>query len=342
MFQRFLARRGLAGLLGALALIAAYALPLPLLAADLAVVKTITEGEGSSWRKVDMSAGTVCVREGVSTPLRPGFDLDEGDRIQTNRARVLLDMGDGLTLLVQEGSDLTLGLRRIEQHEGGVFYSADAPFEITVGKVLVAIEGTRFLVEGTDPVVVVVDKGQVRVTAKNEPVLLASGERVETKQGHIPGGVRAMTMPQRRDTWDGTWLLGEPPLSAGLLVGGGLMGGAGVSTRLWASIELPAHLEAIVDLGVGVPISRGGILAPVGLGVAYELGPVSLGAEFLTSFDTYTNDCGGKYTALHFGGVAVAQTGLPLTRRLSLVGALRAGYVSQPLVDLGVGVGMGF
>lgn len=342
MYHRFQAKRGPSGIFGALAVLVALALPQALFAADLAVVKSISEGEGSSWRKVDMSAGTVCVSGGVSTPLRPGFELDEGDRIQTNRARVLLDMGDGLTLLVQEGSDLTLGLRRIEQVEGGVFYSADAPFEISVGKVLVAIEGTRFLVEGADPVVVAVDKGQVRVTAKEEPVLVTAGERVETKQGHIPGGVRAMTMAQRRSTWDGTWLLGEPPLSAGLLLGGGMVGGAGMSGRIWASMELPSHLEAIVDLGVGIPFGRGGILAPVGLGAAYELGPVSVGAQFVTAFDSYSTECGGKYTALHFGGVALAQAGLPLTRRLSFVGALRAGYVGQPLVDLGVGVGMGF
>ncbi len=336
------ATRQLATWFGALALLLAIALPAPLLAADLAVVKTITEGEGTNWRKVDMSAGTVCVRGGVSTPLRPGFDLDEGDRIQTNNSRVLLDMGDGLTLLVQEHSDLTLGLRRIEQTKGGVFYTADAPFEIGVGEVLVAVEGTRFLVEGFDPVVVAVDQGQVRVTAKEEPVLLASGEHVETKQGHIPGGVRSMGMGEKRATWDGTWIKGEPPLSAGLIVGGGLVGGAGLSTRVQVGLELPANLEALVDLGVGIPFSRGGILAPVGLGVAYEIGPASVGAEFVTAFDSYTKTCGGKYTALHFGGVATAQAGLPLTRRLSLVGALRAGWVAQPLVDLGVGVGMGF
>ncbi len=343
MITPFQARRGLAGLIGALALLVALALPGALHAADLAVVKAISEGNDSgSWRKVDMAAGTVCVRDGVSTPLRPGFELDEGDRIQTNNARVLIDMGDGLTLLVQERSDVTLGLRRIEQAKGGAFYTADAPFEIAVGEVLVAIEGTRFLVEGFDMVAVAVDKGQVRVTAKEEPVLMGPGERVEVKQGHIPGGVRSMTMGVKRTTWDGTWLMGEPPLSAGVLVGGGLVGGAGISGRLFVGLELPAHLEAIVDLGVGIPLTRGGILAPIGLGVGYELGPVTAGAEFVTAFDSYTKDCGGKYAALHFGGVAVGQLGLPLTRKMSLVAALRAGWVAQPLVDLGVGVGMGF
>jgi hypothetical protein len=337
----FQASRGLFAALAALVLV--LALPVSAQAADLAVVKSISEGDGNgSYRKVDMSAGTVCMSGGVSTPLRPGFELDEGDRVQTNRARVLLDMGDGVTLLLQEGTDLTLGLRQIEQSAGGVFYSVDAPFEITVGEVLVAVEGTRFLVEGSDPVVVAVDSGQVRVTSKEEPVLVAPGEHVETRQGHIPGGVRSMSMGTKRDTWDGTWLTGEPPLSVGLLVGGGLVGGAGVSTKLFVTMELPAHLEAIVDLGVDLPLGRGGILAPVGLGVAYELGPVSVGAEFVAAFDSYTKDCGGAYSALHMGGVALAQTGLPLTRRLSLVGALRAGYIGQPLVDLGVGVGMGF
>jgi hypothetical protein len=337
----FQAPRGLLGALAALALV--LALPITAQAADLAVVKSISEGDGSgTYRKVDMSAGTVCVSGGVSTPLRPGFELDEGDRVQTNRARVLIDMGDGVTLLLQEGTDLTMGLRQIQQETGGVFYSVDAPFEVTVGKVLVAVEGTRFLVEGSDPVIVAVDKGQVRVTAKEEPVLIGPGERVETKQGHIPGGVRSMAMATKRDTWDGTWLMGEPPLSAGLLVGGGLVGGAGLSTKIFVTMELPAHLEAVLDLGVDLPLGRGGIMAPVGLGVAYELGPVSLGAEFVAAFDSYTKDCGGAYTALNMGGVALAQTGLPLNRRLSLVGALRAGYIGQPLVDLGVGVGMGF
>ena len=337
----FQASRGFLAALAALALV--LALPQTAQAADLAVVKSISEGDGSgAYRKVDMSAGTVCMRGGVSTPLRPGFELDEGDRIQTNRGRVLLDMGDGVTLLLQEGTDLTLGLRQIEQSSGGVFYSVDAPFEITVGEVLVAVEGTRFLVEGSDPVIVAVDSGQVRVTSKEEPVLLGPGERVEAKQGHIPGGVRGMSMATKRSTWDGSWLMGEPPLSAGVLVGGGLVGGVGVSTKLFVTMELPANLEAIVDLGVDLPLGRGGIMAPVGLGAAYELGPVSVGAEFVAAFDSYTKECGGKYTAINLGGVALVQTGLPINRRLSLVGALRAGYIGTPLVDLGVGVGMGF
>jgi hypothetical protein len=151
-----------------------------------------------------------------------------------------------------------------------------------------------------------------------------------------------MTMSQKRETWDGTWIKGEAPLSAGVLLGGGLVGGAGASARLWTTLELPAQLEAVLDLGVGIPFGRGGIMAPVGLGLAYEIGPVSAGAQLVTAFDSYTNDCGGAYSALHLGGVALAQTGLPLSRKLSLVGALRAGYVGQPMVDLGVGVGMGF
>jgi hypothetical protein len=343
MFHPFPAGRATLGLLAGIALLAALLLPAPLLAADLAVVKAISEDDGAGgWRKVDMSAGTVCMRGGVSTPLRPGFELDEGDRIQTNRSRILIDMGDGVVLLVQENSDLVLGLRQVEQTEGGVFYSVDAPFEITVGQLLVAVEGTRFLVEGADPVLVAVDKGQVRVTSKEEPVLITGGEQVETKQGHVPGGVRSMSMAMRREAWDGTWLMGEPPLSAALLVGGGLIGGAGVSTRVEIGLELPAHLEATLDLGVGIPLSRGGMMTPMGLGVAYELGPVSAGAGLLTAFDSYTNDCGGSVSALHMGGAALVRTGLPLTRRLTLVGALRAGYLGAPLVDLGVGVGMGF
>lgn len=343
MFHPHSARRGLLGTLVPLMLLLALALPTPLFAADLAKVKAISEGDGSgSWHKVDMSAGTVCQRDGVATPLRPGFALDEGDRIQTNRARVLIDMGDGVTLLVQEGSDLVLGLRRVEQSSGGVYYSVDAPFEITVGQVLIAVEGTRFLVEGSDPVVVAVDKGQVRVTSKEEPVLVTANERVETKQGHIPGGVRAMSFALRDSSWNGTWLTGGPPLELGVVVGGGMMGGAGVSARIWASKQLPAGLAAVVDLGVGLPLGRGGIVAPLGLGATYALGPVAVGGQFVAAFDTYTNECGGQYTAIDMGGVVLAQGGLPLSRRLSLVGALRAGYIGAPLVDLGLGVGMGF
>ena len=122
-----------------------------------------------------------------------------------------------------------------------------------------------------------------------------------------------------------------------------MVGGAGISARLHVNLELPMKLEALLDLGVGLPMfSRGGVLMPMGLGVAYELGPVSVGAEFLTAFDSYTKECGGAYSAVHLGGVAVARAGLPISRRISAMGALRAGYVGQPLVDLGLGVGMGF
>jgi hypothetical protein len=151
-----------------------------------------------------------------------------------------------------------------------------------------------------------------------------------------------MTMALRREAWEQTWLMGSAPLRAGFFVGGGLVGGVGADARLWAALRLPAHLEALVDVGVGIPVLRGGLTAPAALGVGYDLGPLTLGIEGVAAFDSYTNTCGGSYTAIDLGGVALVQAGLPLSRRLSFEGALRAGYIGQPLIDLGLGLGMGF
>jgi hypothetical protein len=331
-----------AGRIASLVLLGALALPLPLTAAEIGEVQSITEGGDGGFRSVSMSAGTVCMRGGVSTPLTPGFDLEDGDRLVSQRARVAIDIGQGVQLLLGEGADLTLSQRRVEQADGPVYYNVDAPYEIAAGKVIIAVEGTSFLVTGGDTVEVSVDKGQVRVTSKEEPVLLTGGEQVEAHQGHVPGGVRPMTMAMRRDAWGQTWLRGAAPLRAGFFVGGGLVGGVGVDARLWAALRLPAHLQALLDVGVGIPILRGGLTTPAALGVGYEVGPLTLGLEGVAAFDTYTNECGGSYSAIALGGVGLVQAGLPLSRRLSFEGALRAGYIGQPLIDLGLGLGMGF
>ncbi|MFH1463044.1 MAG: FecR domain-containing protein [Pseudomonadota bacterium] len=330
------------GWLAGLALVAALALPLPLVASEIGRVEAITEGEDGDFRGVDMSAGTVCMRGGVSTPLRPGFGLEDGDRLVSPHARVVITIGQDSRLLMAEGADLVLAQRRVEHAEGPVFYQVQAPYEVAAGKVIIAVEGTSFLVEGGDTVLVAVDKGQVRVTSKEEPVLLTGAEQVEAHQGHVPGGVRPMSMAMRREAWEKTWLKGAAPLRAGFYVGGGLVGGAGIDVRLWANLRLPAHLQGLLDLGVGIPISRGGVTTPAGLGVGYEVGPLVLGLEGIAAFDTYTNACGGSYSAIDLGGAGLVQVGVPISRRLSFEGALRAGYIGAPLIDLGLGLGMGF
>ena len=336
--SRALASRAAQALLFAAAL-----WPRALSAAEIGEVLSLTEDNGAgSFRGVSMSAGTVCMRNGVGTPLVPGFAIEDGDRLASQKARVQLALGDGVSILLSEGADLTVSQRRIEQAQGGAFYEVDAPFEVAAGKVLIAVEGTRFYVQGGDPVVVALDHGQVRVTGKDEPVLLGSGELVETNQGMIPGGVRPLSLAERKEIWGKTWLKGEAPLSAGLLAGGGYLGGFGPSARFWLAAQLPARLELLVDLGVALPVTRGGILAPGGAGLGFGLGPVTLGAEFLAGFDARSTECGGDYQAIHLGGVGLAQAGLPLGRKLSLVAALRGGYLGQPLADLGIGIGMGF
>ncbi len=333
-----------ARLLARICLLAIFLVSLPLHAADLGKVTGIFElDDAGHWSKVDMSAGTVCMRDGVSTPLRPGFDLDEGDRLKTQKAKVSVDLGGGVLLLIQLGSDVVLGLRNVQHNAGGAYYQVDAPWEITIDGLVVAVEGTRFMVAGTDPVLVSVNNGTVRVTSKEEPVLVTRGEQVETLQGHVPGGVRSMSMSQRESAWEGSWPRGGPRTQLAVLAGGGLVGGGlGATSRVQASFDVALGITALLDAGMGALIQVEGARVPVGLGAAYQLGPVQLGAELITAYDAHQTSCNGDYRAIHFGGAALVQAGLSLSRRASLLAALRGGYAGDPLADLAVGVSWGF
>jgi len=295
---------------------------------------------GGAWQRMDMVAGSVCIRDGMASPIAPGFALQEGDRLVSGQGRVAVALDTGERLLVRQGSDIRLGQRLLVLLEGGVYLDVDAPFSVSAQDVLVAVEGTRFLVEGPDPVLVALQRGALRITAQDEPALLAPGELAETFTNNPPDRVQSIGIKRVRGLWESSWLRGEAPLALGLLAGGGLLpGGVGLQGRLYADLALVSRLHLLADLGAGSNFD--GLLLPAGLGLAWDLGSLSAGAQALAVFDAHSKDCGQPYRALHIGAVAALRADLLLSRSTALVAALRGGYAGGPLAELSLGVGWG-
>lgn len=320
------------------------------------------------WRVVEQSDQGSVFRGEVEGLLRQGEALQPGDRILTRAARVQLLLSDGSRLNVSEDSELVLAegpgdaWDRVVQRAGEVYYRMRNALAVEAGTVETIVEGTRFLVAYTgeggsgatgDGVSVRVEQGVVRVRRAD----LGQGERltrlrqVEMPQaGPSPGVQRWRPRPSDLAR---TWPLGRPRWQVGALATGQLLAGAaalgtpdaggtegGGALRLSAGLHLPADLRLVASTAVGAS-SSGSLRVPVGLGLAWQPGAWSLAGELTGTLEDRRLTCGEAYTAIHLGGAGTVRYAHTLSRRLSLLAELRAGYADGLSVEPALGLGVG-
>lgn len=318
------------------------------LAAPFAVVDALSTPDArGQWRPVEETAQATVLVDGQPVPLRVGMELAEGATVRTLEARVRIELGPGERLHVSEGAELQVGERSVTQVLGEVYYRVRDRFTVDYGRVETAVDGTRFSVSGPDPVTVRVTKGQVRVSHEgapegSAPYVLRRGDAVTVAQDGTSQGVQPRTLGPGRVTRSlgRTWLLGRPRLQLGLLAGGALAGGGGLTgLRLDAGLALPGRLRLVADLGARTD-AAGTLRVPLGLGLRWGPGAWSVGAQVLSTVEDQTLACGGR-TLLHVGGVGTLRGELALGRNISLLADLRGGYADAVLAEAAVGIGVG-
>ena len=276
-------------------------------------------------------------------PLSKGMELEIGAHLVTDRAQVTIRFASGEHITVSEDADITLGDRSLLQRLGEVYYQLRGRFRIDYGTVQTAVEGTEFSVVGPDPVTVVVTTGTVRVESAGESILLDKGTMVSVGQGATPPPPQRTPLSVRRSTIAKSWTGGRPKLEVGGVAGGGLAAGSvGADLRGFAAIRILPVMNLVVDTGLSGMGGDPGIRLPIGLGLEASLGSIALGGEVISTLENRRYSCGGRYAALHIGGVAKTRVSMTLTRRLSLIAIGRIGHAGDGLIaDIGYGMGVG-
>ena len=286
----------------------------------------------------------------TAEPLGPGVKLGPGDRIATQRARVQLRRGTDEYMNVHEGSELELTeSRTVLQHMGEVYYQVRAAFTVEYGTVEAVVEGTRFLVAGTEldggPVTVSVDEGTVRVTNSEGSQVVDRGQTLGVPSGGpLPSPERWQPAARGRALQQ-TVGLGQPRLITGLLLSGAYTGAAsqtltGVGAaqlRPLASWKLVGPVRLVVEPGAGVGARTRQL--PVNVGAELQLGPLTAGGTVSSTFEARTADCGAEQQLLHVGGGAHVRAQLPVGRHLRVLGQARVGVSSVVQAELGAGIG---
>ncbi|MCK6505479.1 FecR family protein [Myxococcota bacterium] len=320
------------------------------------------------WRVVDQTDQGSVFRGQAEDLLRQGDTLQPGDRLVTRAARVQLRLSDGSRMNLSEDGELTLAegpgeaWDRVVQRAGEVYYRMRSALTVEAGAVETIVEGTRFLVarqgEGDgvtngDSVSVRVEQGVVRVRRDD----LGEGERLTRlrqvampQAGPSPGVERWRPRPADLAR---SWPLGRPRWQVGALATGQLLAGAaplgtpdaggtegGGGLRLFAGLHLPADLRLVASTAVGAS-SGGSLRVPVGLGLAWQPGALTLAGELTSTLEDRRLLCGEQYTAVHLGGAGTVRYGHALGRRLSLLAELRAGYADGLSVEPALGLGVG-
>lgn len=320
-------------------------LPLPAAAAS-AVVESLSHVDRSGrWRAVEQSDQGSVLRPTGEDLLRKGATLQTGDRLVTRAARVQLRLSDGSVLNVSEDSELSLeqqadesSFSRLRQSAGQVWYRMRNALVVEHGAVETIVEGTRFLVrQGAEGARVQVEEGQVRTAGQ------ALGRRQQLVLDPSGAGQVSRWTPKAAD-FASTWALGRPRWQLGLLLspqlrsGDELAGGGGL--RVVAGLHLPADLRLQLSGGMNA-LTGPSLQVPLGVGLAWQPGAFSLGGELATALERCSNACGDPLVQLHLGGAGFVRYAHTLSRRLSLLGEVRGGYVGGLVVEPGLGLELG-
>jgi hypothetical protein len=300
-------------------------LPSAAWAQGYATVGAITQPDARGrWSSVEATAAAARIRGDVRTPLRIGLDLQLGDIVQTDRARVRLDLPGSETMNLSEGADITLAERSVLQRMGEVYYQVRDAFRVDYGTVQTAVEGTEFSVSGTDGAVrVAVTEGAVRVSSGGESVRVRRGEVLSVAQSAVPSAPTKLGRAGLSQAMAKAWTLGRPRLKLGLLGGGTYVGSAAeMEIRGLAGVGLLPGLSMVAQTGI---IGGQNTRVPLTLGLETSLGGIALGGSAQATVENKTLDCGGRQVLLHLGGAAHARFELPLSRRLTVLGQVQVG-----------------
>lgn len=292
--------------------------------------------------------------DGTIRELGPGVDVGAGDTIVTQRARVVVDLGDDERVHIAEASrlELTAG-RTVLQHVGEVCYRVREAFTVQYGSVETAVEGTRFLVVGTEvdggPVRVSVDEGVVRVTTPEGVQRVSQGQSLGTTPGAPPVVAEPWAALDKGQSLGKTLSAGPPRVMLGGVVAGAFTGAVGeealrlapvgtVQGRLLTSVRVFGPLRATAQLGLGGGARS--IQVPGDVGMELMMGHFAFGASAAVVHEQRDKGCGEAQTWLHIGGLASGRAELPLGRHLRVLGTLRVGAVGTLMVDAGAGLGV--
>lgn len=283
-------------------------------------------------------------------PLRAGQVLQAGDTIRCTRAQVLLTTPDGEQIHLREGASITLTeARTVLQKLGTVYYDVRSAFRVEYGTVETAVEGTTFLVEGTEPsggpVSVFLHEGVVRVTDGGGEIVLNAGQ--QTTAGAGTGGPAPATKwpaTERGEALQDAQGPGGPRLLLGTWAGAIyrgsqddlLPGGISPHVELLASVRMAGPLR----VRVAGSASRVPTRAAAGGQVSPELvfGPVAVGGGVDYSREIRVAPCVTQ-TVDHLGFVGHTRLTIPLGAHLQVMAEGRAtvGSILQAAGGAGIG-----
>ena len=322
-------------------------------APQLASVALVAEPDDAGrWRAVDPAAAAVRVRADTETPLRPGLPLAVGDTIRVDLARVEIHYSTGEKLNLTEGTTVSLTAERsVLQELGEAYYRLRGAFRVQYGTVETVVEGTRFVVLGTEDggtVRVRVDEGRVRVSNAEASTPVGRGQAVDMPmEGPI-------TVPPARGrptpaTVARTFPFGRPRLVLGALATGGALVQTGdvpadipalratYGLRLSAGLGIARVLRVQVDSTLN-GAGRRGVQLPQDVSLAIALPGIAFGGGPSFVVENRTKVCDARYRALHIGGAGWVRGSLPLGRRLALAAEVRGGYAGAIRVGGAAGV----
>ena len=301
------------------------------LAAPFAQIGAIWEEDGDAWSRVSASQEiTVDAQVGVER----GDELVEGAVLETGRARVRLEYGDGQQLVVGADSSVTVRSDGVLQQLGRILFEVEGAFTVEHEGVEAAVEGTRFLVEVAEDgaMTVSVRDGVVAVSSPEGTVRLGKGEAATVMAGSAPVATTFGAVRQLEKT------LGPPRSSLGLMVSGSYAAESPqLGVRLVGRQRLTPGLALALDVGIE---GRQKFHFPLAAGVETTAGPVSVGVQSLNLLGQELCPDGTVETKLHPGGAAHVryQTRLPGPFAVEL--QARGGYSRDVFFDAGVGISL--
>jgi len=307
----------------------------PVFAAPHARIDAIWEAEGRAWVLVGES---LQVHVDGSEGAGRGDDLELGDTVVTEGARVRIERDDGQLYVLGPDSELVLEEDGVLQALGEVLYEVEGFFRVEHEGVEAAVEGTRFAFQidesgEVDVVEVHVRDGRVRVANDAGEVLVRRG------QGARVEGDNAPELIQKVGAVDLGVKLGPPRQSIGVMFSGAY---AADSPQLGTKIIARQRLMSSVALTLDVGIESNGdsFHFPLSGGFETTVGSMALGLQSVNLLGQEVCPDGTTETKLYPGGAVHLRYPRRIVGPLMVEVQVRAGYSRDPFGDVGLGVSL--